>query len=203
MLCLSCHIGCTSIEFLAHSVTVLRRLTQWLYKSDLVNHITMAALDITVTLFAYLTLLTKDFQGMSEIFSNFQGLSKTFKDFKDFQRLQVLSRSLRNFRDFQGLLRTLRDFQVPTRTSKRLSRISKDPQEPSGTPQDLKDFKIPSKTSGTIPLLVTSIQAVLWDLWRDITLVVRTWRSCDVTSECVDVLCAATFWARHGQKRRP
>ena len=134
----------------------------------------MAALDITVTLFAYLTLLTKDFQGMSEIFSNFQGLSKTFKDFKDFQRLQVPSRSLRNFRDFQGLLRnfrdfqgllrTLRDFQVLTGTSKRLSRISKDPQEPSGTPQDLKDFKIPSKTSGTIPLLVTSIHAVLRDL---------------------------------------
>ena len=160
----------------------------------------MAALDITVTLFIYLTSVIKNFQRMSEIFSNFQGLSKTFKDFRDFQRLQVPSRSLRNFRDLQGLLRTLRDFQVPTRTSKRLSRISKDPQEPLGTLQDLKDFKIPSKTSGTIPLLVTSIQAVLRDLWRDITLVVRTWRSCDVTSECVDVLCAATFWARHGQK---
>ena len=157
----------------------------------------MAALDITVTLFAYLTLLTKDFQGMSEIFSNFQGLSKTFKDFRDFQRLQVPSRSLRNFRDFQGLLRTLRDFQVPTRTSKRLSRISKDPQEPSGTPQDLKDFKIPSKTSGTIPLLVTSIQAVLRDLWRDITLIVRrdevaTWLPRD-NDPCVDAFYATTF----------
>ena len=147
--------------------------TTVIYHSEL-QPSTMAALDIMVTLLVYLTLLTKDFQRMSKIFSDFQGLSKTFKDFKDFQRLQVLSRSLRIFRDFQGLLRTLRDFQVLTRTSKRLSRISKDPQEPSRTLQDLKDFQRPSRTfqdsrdpqrlQGPYLLFVTGTQAVLRDL---------------------------------------